>query len=129
MSFFTRPRPPHGGSHTITNTLGRTLEEIKENTKKMGIPKDALERIFTPAPHYGRFNVGRYAKYMEDWMRVKISVRVCSMCTMFGLINGEDVAEAYSAATGYEVTAIGFNNARSSDRWRYGPYKKKYPDP
>ncbi|MHA1505599.1 MAG: aldehyde ferredoxin oxidoreductase N-terminal domain-containing protein [Candidatus Asgardarchaeia archaeon] len=105
MTFFTRPRPHHGGSHTITNTIGRTLDEIKENSIRMGIPPDGITRIFTETPYSPKFNVGRYTKYMEDWMRVKNSTGVCSMYTMFGLIDGVDIAEAYSAATGINFNA------------------------
>jgi len=105
MTFFTRPRPHHGGSHTITNTLGRTLDEIKENAIRMGIPSDAITRIFTDTPYSPKFNVGRYTKWMEDFMRVKNATGVCSMYTMFGLIDGIDIAEAYSAATGLKIDA------------------------
>jgi aldehyde:ferredoxin oxidoreductase len=106
MTFFTRPRPHHGGSHTITNTIGRSLDEIKEDTIKMGVPQDAINRIFTETSYSPKFNVGRYTKYMEDWMRVKNSTGICSLYSMFGLINGEDIAEAYSAATGIEINAF-----------------------
>jgi aldehyde:ferredoxin oxidoreductase len=104
MTFFTRPRPHHGGSHTLTNSPGKSLEEIRNQVERWGIPKDAVERIFIPTPHSGKFNVGRYTKYMEDVMRVKNALGACSIYTFFGLLFGDDLARLYSAATGLEIT-------------------------
>ena len=105
MTFFTRPRPHHGGSHTRTNSPGKPLEIHRNQVEKWGIPKDVVERIFTSTPYSGKFNVGRYTKYMEDMMRVKNALGLCIIFTYQALIFGNDLTRLYSAATGNEVTA------------------------
>ncbi len=105
MTFFTRPRPHHGGSHTRTNSRNRTIEEIREQVERWGIPQEAITRIFTEAPYTGKFNVGRYTRYMEDMMRVKNALGLCSIYTYQGLIFGDDMARLYSAATDEDLSA------------------------
>lgn len=105
MTFFTRPRPHHGGSHTRTNSPNRPLNEIRNQVEGWGIPLDAIERIFEQTPYSGKFNVGRYTKYMEDIMRVNNALGICSIFTYQALISGEDMARLYSAKTGNSLTA------------------------
>ena len=105
MTFFTRPRPHHGGSHTRTNSRNKTIEEIREQVERWGIPQAAIDRIFTEAPYTGRFNVGRYTRYMEDMMRVKNALGLCTIYTYQGLLFGSDMARLYNAATGEDLTA------------------------
>jgi aldehyde:ferredoxin oxidoreductase len=105
MTFFTRPRPHHGGSHTLTNKPGLNIEEIRSQVEEWGIPEETVERIFTHTPYSGKFNVGLYTKYMEDQMRVKNSLGICSMYTFFNLIPGYVMADLYSTATGIKLTA------------------------
>jgi len=103
MSFCTRPRPHHGGSHTLTNSPGNSPEVIRGQLEGLGLPTEVLDRIFTPEPHTGMFNVGRYTKYMEDWMRVKNALGLCSIYTFFGIVSGGHMAALYSAAVGRPV--------------------------
>ena len=105
MTFFTRPRPHHGGSHTRTNSRNKTIEEIREQVERWGIPQAAIDRIFTEAPYTGKFNVGRYTRYMEDMMRVKNALGLCTIYTYQGLLFGNDMARLYNAATGEDLTA------------------------
>jgi aldehyde:ferredoxin oxidoreductase len=105
MTFFTRPRPHHGGSHTRTNSPNRPLDEIKQQVEGWGIPADAIERIFTQTNYSGKFNIGRYTKYMEDMMRVNNALGVCSIFTYQALISMEDMAKLYSAKTGNDLSA------------------------
>jgi len=105
MSFFTRPRPHHGGSHTRTNSLNKTLEEIREQVEHWGLPKEMVDRIFTETPYSGKFNVGRYTAHMEDMMRVKNALGICAMYTYQALMFADDMAKLYSAVTGEELTA------------------------
>jgi len=104
MSFFTRPRPHHGGSHTRTNSRNKTVEEIREQVEAWGLADETLERIFRETPYSGKFNVGRYTKHMEDMMRVKNSLGLCSIFSYQGLILGTDLAKLYNAATGEDLT-------------------------
>ena len=106
MTFFTRPRPHHGGAHTRTNSPMKPLGEIRYQLERWGVPNDALERIFTPTPYSGKFNVGRYAVYMENMMRVNNATGLCSIYTYQAMIHGDDIARLYSAAMGFDVTAI-----------------------
>jgi len=105
MTFFTRPRPHHGGSHTRTNSRNKTIEEIREQVERWEIPQAAVDRIFTEAPYTGKFNVGRYTRYMEDMMRVKNALGLCTIYTYQGLLFGSDMARLYNAATGEDLTA------------------------
>jgi aldehyde:ferredoxin oxidoreductase len=105
MTFLTRPRPHHGGSHTRTNSRGKTIEEIREQIEHWGLPDDVLHRIFTETPYSGKFNVGRYTRYMEDLMRVKNALGICTIYTYQALIFADDMARLYSAAVGEDVSA------------------------
>jgi aldehyde:ferredoxin oxidoreductase len=105
MTFLTRPRPHHGGSHTRTNSRGKTLEEIRDQIEHWGLSDKVLDRIFTETPYSGRFNVGRYTRYMEDLMRVKNALGICTIYTYQALIFADDMARLYSAATGEEISA------------------------
>lgn len=106
MSFITNPRPHHGGCHTLTTGPGHSLQEIKNQVMHWGIPEETIKRIFTPTDYSGKFNVGIYAKYMEDAMCVRNSLGACSMYSAFGLIFMDDLAEYYSAATGRKISAF-----------------------
>lgn len=105
MSFFTRPRPHHGGSHTRTNSRNKSLEEIREQVEAWGLSPETVNRIFTAAPYSGSFNVGRYTKHMEDMMRVNNSLGLCSIYPYQGLVFGHDTAKLYGAATGEDISA------------------------
>ena len=106
MTFTTRPRPHHGGSHTRTNSRNKTIEEIRDQVERWGLAKETVDHIFTESDYSGKFNVGRYTRYMEDMMRVKNAVGLCTIYTYQGLLFGDDIAELYTAATGHEMTAL-----------------------
>ena len=105
MTFFTRPRPHHGGSHTRTNSRNKSIEEIREQVERWGIAKEVVERIFTAAPYTGKFNVGRYTSHMEDMMRVKNALGLCTIYTYQGLVFGDDMTRLYNAASGESLSA------------------------
>ncbi len=105
VTFFTNPRPHHGGSHTITTGLGKDIEQIKEQLETWGIPQESMDAIFTSTPYSGRLNVGRYTKWMEDAMALRNSLGVCSMYSAFGLENMDWLANIYVGVTGIEVSA------------------------
>ena len=105
MTFLTRPRPHHGGSHTRTNSRNKTLEEIREQVEHWGLDADTMDRIFTDTPYSGRFNVGRYTAYMEDLMRVKNALGLCTIYTYQALFFADDMARLHSAAVGDDITA------------------------
>jgi aldehyde:ferredoxin oxidoreductase len=117
MSFFTRPRPHHGGSHTRTNSRNKTMEEIREQVDGWGLPTETVDRIFTSAEYSGSFNVGRYTRYMEDMMRVKNSLGLCSIFSYQGLLSGSEMVKLYNAATGENLSAgeLSFHGERISN--------------
>ena len=104
MSFFTRPRPHHGGSHTRTNSRNKTLEEIRDQVEAWGLEGETVDRIFTETAYSGKFNVGRYTKHMEDMMRIKNALGLCTIFTYQGLILGNDIAALYNASAGEDLT-------------------------
>jgi len=106
MTFTTRPRPHHGGSHTRTNSRNKTIEEIREQVERWGLAQETIDRIFTESDYSGRFNVGRYTRYMEDMMRVKNAIGLCTIYTYQGLLFGTDIAELYQAASGHPATPL-----------------------
>jgi len=105
MTFFTNPRPHHGGAHTLTTAPLRSLEEIRKQVERWGISGEAINRIFTPTYYSGMYNIGRYTRYMEDAMMVNNSLGICSLYTGFGLLFGDELAEIYSSVTGIEKNA------------------------
>jgi len=105
MTFLTRPRPHHGGSHTRTNSRNKTLEEIRDQVEHWELSDETMERIFRETPYSGKFNVGRYTTYMEDLMRVKNALGLCTIYTYQALVFADDMARLYSAATGNAVSA------------------------
>jgi len=105
MTFLTRPRPHHGGAHTRTNSRNKTLAEIREQVEHWGLDEETMARIFTETPHSGKFNVGRYTSYMEDLMRVKNALGLCTIYTYQALVFADDMARLYSAAVGESVDA------------------------
>jgi len=111
MSFITNPRPHHGGCHTLTTSPGHSLQEIRDQVIHSGIPEEAIRRIFTPTDYSGEFNVGIYAKYVEDGMSVRNSLGGCSMYSAFGIVSIDDLAEYYTAITGIKVDAFGLMKA------------------
>jgi aldehyde:ferredoxin oxidoreductase len=105
MTFLTRPRPHHGGAHTRTNSRNKTLEEIREQVEHWGLDEATMARIFTETSHSGKFNVGRYTAHMEDLMRVKNALGLCTIYTYQALVFADDMARLYSAAVGENVDA------------------------
>ncbi|GAG48582.1 unnamed protein product, partial [marine sediment metagenome] len=89
-----------------TNSRNKTIEEIRDQVERWGLAKDTVDHIFTESDHSGRFNVGRYTRYMEDMMRVKNAIGLCTIYTYQGLLFGDDIAELYTAASGHEITAL-----------------------
>lgn len=105
MTFLTRPRPHHGGAHTRTNSRDKTLEEIREQVEHWGLDEETMARIFTETTYSGKFSVGRYTAHMEDLMRVKNALGLCTIYTYQALVFADDMARLYSAAVGESVDA------------------------
>ena len=110
FTHLTDPRPHHGGVQSAYTVPNLDVDSLKQDVRKMGISGEEFNRIFTPTPAYGAFNVARYAKHCEDRMAVYNSLGTCVVHALWGFLgikylNLELIAQIYSAATGIEVNA------------------------
>jgi len=106
FTYLTNPRPHHGGSQSIYTLPKMALKILQDDASHMGLSPDELARIFTETPYYGKFNVARYAKHVEDVMAVHNSLGTCIVYTLFGtdVIHIEKLSEFYAAVTGIKLT-------------------------
>lgn len=106
FTYFTNPRPHHGGTQTAITLPKMSLDLLKEDVHNMGVSEDVFERIFTETEYYGDFNCGIYSKHCEDVMAVHNSVGTCIVYSIppFLVLNIKKIAPLYSAATGIEMS-------------------------
>ena len=106
FTYFTNPRPHHGGTQTAITLPKMSLDLLKEDVHNMGVSEEVFERIFTETEYYGDFNCGIYAKHCEDVMAVHNSVGTCIVYSIppFLVLNVKKIASIYSVATGIEVS-------------------------
>lgn len=102
---FTQIVNPRGGAHTVpalgpTIVPGRSPEQLKRHCVRIGVPEEAMERIFDPSG----FNVARFTRYLEDWYSVFNIVGICSRHAVAMHYNAERLVELVSAATGVEIS-------------------------
>lgn len=100
FSSVTNPRGAHdltlGG---ITIARGRPPEFFRKLAPRMGIPDEAMERIFAPPG----FNLGRFTAHYENWATVLNCLGICFRMQSSRLYDIKTCAELYSAATGVET--------------------------
>lgn len=106
FTYITNPRPHHGGTQSIYTLPKMGLKTLKNDASHMGLTEEEFDRIFTPVPYYGKFNVGRYTKHAEDCMAVHNSLGTCIVSTLFGtdIMNLDRLAPLYSSLTGIEYS-------------------------
>ena len=102
----TNPRGGHsqqGHSYTAVplQPLGGAERDARSH---MGLPEEAMARIFTPAPYYGAFNFGRLTRYTEDQYAAYGCLGTCTTWATFNFLPVDFLAECYSAITGYETS-------------------------
>nr|MDO8135819.1 aldehyde ferredoxin oxidoreductase N-terminal domain-containing protein [Candidatus Njordarchaeum guaymaensis] len=101
------PRGAHvasGGSPTYL-APGRPLDHFLRHFERMGLPKDAVQRIYKPpSPEMG-INVGRLTRYAEDWYTLLSSLGICARAHINRFYSADLCARLYSAATGIERTS------------------------
>ncbi len=107
MRFTMGMTSPRGG-HSATGVSGTgipeiPLDEIRQEARLIGVPQDAIERIFRPIPFYGDFHVGRYTRYTEDFTALINCLGTCTIYTALHLHSLQNLAELFSAATGIET--------------------------
>ncbi|MHA1377051.1 MAG: aldehyde ferredoxin oxidoreductase N-terminal domain-containing protein [Candidatus Helarchaeota archaeon] len=91
-----------GGSPTYF-APGRKLESFRTHFDRMGIPENAMDRIFTPPVKEMGLNVGRLTRYSEDWFTALGSLGICARAQINRFYSANLCAELYSAVTGIEM--------------------------
>jgi len=96
-----------GGCASIAGSLGapsynpgRPVEQWVREAEKVGVPGEAVERIFTPTS----FNPGRLTRYAEDWYSLSNCLGRCHRLYINRFYDAKTVAELYSAVTGIEIS-------------------------
>jgi len=92
-----------GGSPTYVGA-GGGLEKMKSHFNRMGIPKNAQNRIFKPPKEEMFINVGRLTRYSEDWYSVLTSLGLCARAQMNRFYSLDLVTEFYNLITGFNMT-------------------------
>jgi len=92
-----------GGSSPLYFTRGRPLEWVAGHLDRMGVPKDAQERILTPKEGMA-LNVGRMTKYSQLSLFVVDMLGTCGRGQINRFYSNKLQAELYSAVTGLEMS-------------------------
>ncbi len=104
---FTAIVNTRGGAHTVPGlgptsfVPGRPIEQIRRHCHRIGVPEDAMERIFADPTG---LNMARFTKYIEDRFSVFNIFGICSRHAVAMNYNSETLAELYSLATGKAAT-------------------------
>ncbi|MFX1575072.1 MAG: aldehyde ferredoxin oxidoreductase N-terminal domain-containing protein [Promethearchaeota archaeon] len=88
-----------GGSPTYLGA-GSSIEKFHIHFSRMGIPKSAINRIFSPPLKEMVVNIGRLTRYSEDWYTVLTSLGLCARAQMNRFYGLESTTEFYNAVTG-----------------------------
>ncbi len=95
------PRGPTSASAgSATYVPGLPEERLRRLTERMGVGKEALERIFSPP---GSLNVGRLTRYAEDWFSLFSSLGICNRYQVNRFYHAELVRDLLAAVTGVEL--------------------------
>ena len=101
---FINPRGSHdasGGSPTYF-APGRKLDDFRKHFDRMGIPKDAMDRIFEPPIEKMGLSIGRLTRYAEEWFTVLGSLGICARAQMNRFYSAKLCSELYSSVTGIQ---------------------------
>lgn len=93
------PTSASGGSATYVPGLPE--ERLRRLTERMGVGKEALERIFSPP---GSLNVGRLTRYAEDWFSLFSSLGICNRYQVNRFYHAGLVRDLLAAVTGMELS-------------------------
>lgn len=91
-----------GGSPTYVGA-GGSLERFKIHFKRMGIPSNAITRVFNPPLKEMAVNVGRLTRYSEDWYTVLTSLGLCARAQINRFWGLELATDFYNTVTGIEL--------------------------
>ncbi|MFX0082152.1 MAG: aldehyde ferredoxin oxidoreductase N-terminal domain-containing protein [Candidatus Hodarchaeota archaeon] len=91
-----------GGSPTYVG-VGTSTEKFKNHFDRMGIPKEAIKRIFSPSKKEMIINIGRITKYSEDWYALLSSLGLCARAQMNRFWSLESATNFYNVITGINL--------------------------
>jgi len=90
---------PMGGHYisglSPTLAFGSSVSKLRKFCVKIGVPPEALNRIFMPS-----FNVAKMTRYVEDWYATLTSLGVCCRQQVAQSYSVMDLADLYTLATG-----------------------------
>lgn len=103
LSPIVHAKAKHTHSATCFSKKVVSWDDVKEDTKRMGMTEDELREILTD----NSFNISKLARYGEDAEAVYNALGICDCC-----LHGEGgvnrdmpwLAEVYSAVTGFEIS-------------------------
>ncbi|MGQ9758008.1 MAG: aldehyde ferredoxin oxidoreductase N-terminal domain-containing protein [Actinomycetota bacterium] len=108
------PRGPTSASAgSATYVPGLPEERLRRLTERMGVPGEALERIF--APPFG-LNVGRLTRYSEDWFSLFSSLGICNRFQINRFYHAALIRDLLAAVTGMELS-VEEMMARAAASW------------
>lgn len=89
-----------GGSPTYIGASG-SIKKFKSHFNRMGIPSDAIRRIFQPPLEEMVINIARLTRYAEDWYTILTSQGICARAQMNRFYSLDLVKELYNSVTGF----------------------------
>ncbi|MDI6875113.1 aldehyde ferredoxin oxidoreductase N-terminal domain-containing protein [Candidatus Solincola sp.] len=105
------PTSASAGSATYVPSLPE--ERLRRLTERMGVPEDALERIFSPP---WRLDVGRLTRYSEDWFSLFSSLGICNRFQVNRFYHAALIRDLLAAVTGMELS-VEEMMARAAASW------------
>lgn len=97
------PRGPTSASAGSPTYLpGQDPVNMRRLTSRMGVPEEALARIFDGP---GGFNVGRLTRYSEDWFSLFSCLGVCNRAQINRLYHADIFRDLVGSATGMQVSS------------------------
>lgn len=79
---------------------GRSLDKLQEYAQMIGIPKHAMDRIFSGM---SGFNEARFCKYVESWNSIMNMMGICNRPPLARLYSLPLLAQLYYAVSGFEL--------------------------
>jgi aldehyde:ferredoxin oxidoreductase len=99
------PRGPTSATAGSPTYLpGVPVDKFQNHCDRMGIPRDAIDRIFHPIEG---FNVGRLTRYAEDWYSLLSSLGLCMRAHNNRFYSAQLCAELYKKVTGISIDREG----------------------
>ncbi|MDY6918374.1 MAG: aldehyde ferredoxin oxidoreductase N-terminal domain-containing protein [Chloroflexota bacterium] len=89
-----------GSMGSASYNLGRPVEQWRREAEAIAVPRDAIERVFSPTS----FSAGRLTRYAEDWYSLSNCLGRCHRLYINRFFDAETQAGLYSAVTGVEAT-------------------------